>query len=287
MKLDGLERSKNVDDRRGQKVKIGGGIGVGTLIIIGLIYLFSSDPGRVVSDLQLDKQLNQGNNQIANSRGARPDDQLEDLVNKTLRQTEIIWDKLFREQLGKRYQQPVMVIFDGRVQSACGFASAASGPFYCPADQRLYIDLSFYRQLSQRFKAPGDFAMAYVVAHEVAHHVQYQLGITKQVHSQKGRISKSAYNDLSVRMELQADFLAGVWAHHAHLENQILERGDIEEALNAASQIGDDKIQKQTQGYIVPDSFTHGTSEQRLRWFKKGIETGDINQGDTFGARYL
>jgi len=287
MKWEGREKSKNVDDRRGQKVKVGGGIGIGTMVIIGLIYLFSSNPERLVSDLQLDKQMQQGNNQIAGARAARPDDELADFVSVVLRETEVVWNKLFREQLGKRYQNPTLVIFDGKVQSACGFASAASGPFYCPGDQKLYIDLSFYRQLSQRFNAPGDFAMAYVVAHEVAHHVQYQLGITQQVHSKKGRISQKEYNDLSVRMELQADFLAGVWAHHAHLESQILERGDIEEALNAASQIGDDKIQKQSQGYIVPDSFTHGSSEQRQRWFKKGITTGDINQGDTFGARSL
>ena len=287
MKWEGREKSRNVDDRRGKKVKIGGGVGIGTMIIIGLIYLFASNPDRLVSDLQLDKQMRGGNSQMAGARAARPDDELAEFVSVVLRETEVVWEKIFREQLGKRYQHPTLVIFDGKVQSACGFASAASGPFYCPGDQQLYIDLSFYRQLSQRFNAPGDFAMAYVVAHEVAHHVQYLLGITQQVHSQKGRISKKAYNDLSVRMELQADFLSGVWAHHAHLDSQILERGDIEEALNAASQIGDDKIQKQTQGYIVPDSFTHGSSEQRQRWFKKGITTGDINQGDTFGASYL
>ena len=287
MKWEGREKSRNVDDRRGQKVKIGGGVGIGTMIIIGLIYLFASNPDRLVSDLQLDKQMRGGNSQMAGARAARPDDELAEFVSVVLRETEVVWEKIFREQLGKRYQHPTLVIFDGKVQSACGFASAASGPFYCPGDQQLYIDLSFYRQLSQRFNAPGDFAMAYVVAHEVAHHVQYLLGITQQVHSQKGRISKKAYNDLSVRMELQADFLSGVWAHHAHLDSQILERGDIEEALNAASQIGDDKIQKQTQGYIVPDSFTHGSSEQRQRWFKKGITTGDIDQGDTFGASYL
>jgi len=287
MKWEGREKSRNVDDRRGKKVKVGGGIGIGTIIIIGLIYLFAKNPEQLVSNLQLDKQMQQSNQVQAGASQARPDDQLAEFVSVVLKDTETVWDKLFREELGKRYQQPTLVIFDGQVRSACGFASAASGPFYCPGDQKLYIDLSFYRQLSQQFNAPGDFAMAYVVAHEVAHHVQYQLGITQQVHNKKGRVSKKEYNDLSTRMELQADFFAGVWAHHAHRMSNILEKGDIEEALNAAFQIGDDRMQKRSQGYVVPDSFTHGTSAQRKKWFTKGIETGDINQGDTFGARYL
>ncbi len=179
------------------------------------------------------------------------------------------------------------MLFTDATQSACGVGRSATGPFYCPADQKIYIDLSFYNQLSQRFGASGDFAMAYVVAHEVAHHVQNLLGITRQIDAQRGRISQQEQNDLSVRLELQADFLSGVWAHHAHQANNILERGDIEEAMRAAEAIGDDNIQKQSQGYIVPENFTHGTSEQRMRWLRRGLETGDISQGDTFAARVL
>ncbi|MEO0473073.1 MAG: neutral zinc metallopeptidase, partial [Bacteroidota bacterium] len=185
------------------------------------------------------------------------------------------------------YRKPKLVIFDGQVASACGYASSATGPFYCPGDEKMYIDLSFYRQLKERFKAPGDFAMAYVVAHEVGHHVQNLLGYTDFVDSKRGRIPKAQQNQLSVRLELQADFLAGVWAHHTHKNTGILEKGDIEEALRAANAIGDDNLQRQAQGYVVPESFTHGTSEQRMRWFMKGWETGDLRQGDTFNARSL
>jgi predicted metalloprotease len=203
-----------------------------------------------------------------------------------LKETEDVWNPIFQQQLGRKYQEPILVLFDGSVRSACGAASSATGPFYCPGDNKLYIDLSFYRELSQKFGAPGDFAMAYVVAHEVAHHVQNLLGITSQVQSQNGRISQTAYNDLSVRLELQADFLSGVWARNVQ-QKGLLEEGDIEEALRCAHAIGDDRIQKQARGYVVPDSFTHGTSEQRMRWFKKGFMTGDINQGDTFNTRDL
>jgi predicted metalloprotease len=217
---------------------------------------------------------------------ARPDDELAEFVSVVLKETEDVWEILFREQLGRNYQQPTLVIFDGQVSSACGMASSATGPFYCPGDQKLYIDLSFYRELSQKFGAPGDFAMAYVVAHEVAHHVQNLLGYTRQMQQQRGRISETAYNQLSVRLELQADFLSGVWAYH--MKNKgLLDEGDIEEALRCANAIGDDRIQKQARGYVVPDSFTHGTSEQRKRWFKLGFDTGDLSQGDTFGAKTL
>ena len=179
------------------------------------------------------------------------------------------------------------MIFSGSDQSGCGFASAATGPFYCPADQRVYIDLSFYELLSKRFRAPGDFAMAYVRAHEVGHHVQQQLGLTGQVHQMKGRISEAEYNDLSVRLELQADFFAGIWAHHGQKMKNFLEEGDIEEALNAASAVGDDRIQMESQGYVVPETFTHGTSEQRKQWFYKGLESGQMSEGDTFAAGAL
>ena len=214
-------------------------------------------------------------------------DELAEFVSVTLKDTEDVWVKLFREELGRNYRIPTLVLFEGAVRSACGHTSSAAGPFYCPGDEKLYIDLSFYRELKEKFRAPGDFAMAYVVAHEVAHHIQRQLGITDEVHKKRGRVSEAEYNDLSTRLELQADFLAGVWAHHAEKMKGILEEGDIEEALTAANAIGDDTIQKRSQGYVVPDSFTHGTSEQRVRWFMKGLQTGDLAQGDTFNTRNL
>ena len=191
------------------------------------------------------------------------------------------WGELFSQQ-GKQYQQPTLVLFRNRVQSACGLASSASGPFYCPGDRELYIDLSFYEELKDRFKAPGDFAMAYVIAHEVGHHVQKLLGVADKMENLRQQLSEDEYNKYSVMMELQADFFAGVWAHHAQQMKNILEEGDIDEALNAANAIGDDRLQKQSQGYVVPESFTHGTSKQRYYWFKKGFDTGDISQGDTF-----
>jgi predicted metalloprotease len=218
--------------------------------------------------------------------GAEPNDELGQFVSVVLKETENTWNRVFQQQLQRPYQEPVLVLFDGSVQSACGMASSATGPFYCPGDYKLYIDLSFYRELRDRFKAPGDFAMAYVVAHEVGHHIQNLLGITDELDRRRGRISKAEYNQLSVRLELQADFLAGVWAHHAGRAD-ILEAGDIEEAMRAANAIGDDRIQRETSGRVVPESFTHGTSEQRMRWFMKGYNSGDISQGDTFGARDL
>jgi predicted metalloprotease len=195
--------------------------------------------------------------------------------------TEDVWNELFAQQ-GKQYREPTLVLYRNAVQSACGFASSASGPFYCPGDQELYIDLSFYQELEDRFQSPGDFAMAYVVAHEVGHHIQKLLGISDKMENLRQQLSQGEYNKYSVMMELQADFFAGVWAHHAQQMKNILEAGDIDEALNAANAIGDDRLQKETQGYIVPESFTHGTSKQRIYWFKKGFDTGDMNQGDTF-----
>lgn len=203
-------------------------------------------------------------------------------VSVVLADTEDVWNSLMDD-----YREPTLVLFSGQVQSGCGGASASSGPFYCSEDERLYIDLSFYDELSNQLDAPGDFAQAYVIAHEVGHHVQHLLGITDRVHEMKNQVSDEEYNQLSVKLELQADFLAGVWAHHANQMKNILEPGDIEEALNAASQIGDDRLQRKFQGTVVPDSFTHGTSEQRVRWFKKGFETGDARQGDTFAATNL
>jgi predicted metalloprotease len=204
-----------------------------------------------------------------------------------LADTEDVWSDLFRNQFKKNYRVPTLVFFSGGSQSGCGFASSATGPFYCPADQKVYIDLQFFNEMATRFKASGDFAQAYVIAHEIGHHVQNQLGVLDQVHSKQGRISKAEYNQLSVRSELQADFLAGVWAHYDQKMKNILEPGDVEEALNAANAIGDDRLQKQAQGYVVPDSFTHGTSAQRARWFRLGLETGDLSRMmDLFNLSY-
>ncbi|MEZ4887238.1 MAG: neutral zinc metallopeptidase [Chitinophagales bacterium] len=288
MRWQGKEKSKNVEDRRGQTMRrVGGGIGISTIIMIGLALLSGQDLGSVLMQVFQQQAQTQTQTQTTNEPRSAEEDELAEFVSVVLKQTEDVWQRLFKEQIGKQYQEPNLVLFTGAVQSACGNASAATGPFYCPADYKLYIDLGFYQQLKQQFKVSGDFAMAYVVAHEVAHHVQNLLGISDQVSAQRGRISQTEYNELSVKLELQADFLAGVWAHYAQEMNNILEEGDIEEALNAAHAIGDDNIQKKTQGYVVPDAFTHGTSEQRVRWFKKGFDTGDLNQGDTFGARSL
>ena len=288
MRWQGRRKSQNVEDRRGGRRggmgNVGKGLGIGSILIVILALLMGENPMSVLQQVQGDSAQSQTTQtQTANSDA----DELGQFVSVVLADTEEVWNKLFREQLGKEYVEPTLVLFDGQTRSACGFASSATGPFYCPGDQKLYIDLSFYRDLRDRFKAPGDFAMAYVVAHEVAHHVQFLLGYTKYVDSHRGRVSQKKQNELSVRLELQADFLAGVWAHHAHRMNNILEEGDIEEALNAAHAIGDDRIQKQSRGYVVPDSFTHGTSEQRMRWFTKGIKSGDLSQGDTFNTDVL
>ncbi len=282
MRWQGREQSDNVEDRRrGTVKKVGAGIGFGTIIMVILALLFGEDPMRV---LQLSQQQSQ---QQTTQTTDAPDDELTQFVKVVLKDTEDVWNRVFREQLGRNYQEPTLVLFSGETQSTCGHASSATGPFYCPADYKLYIDLSFYQQLRDRFKAPGDFAMAYIVAHEVGHHVQNLLGLTRKVQSQRGRIPQAQYNDLSVRLELQADFLAGVWAHHVEKDKRVLEEGDVEEAMRAAHAVGDDRIQMEARGYVVPDSFTHGTSEQRMRWFRKGLVTGDIGQGDTFGAERL
>lgn len=288
MRFEGRERSKNVDDRRGQssgrRMMRGGTIGIGTLIIAALIFFLGGDPSALLNRIV---QQQAPAPQTTEYRPTQEEEALKELVDVTLKDTEDVWNKIFREQLNRPYEEPTMVVFSRATTSACGHAQSATGPFYCPADKDVYIDLNFYQQLRQKFNVSGDFAMAYVVAHEVGHHVQNLLGITDYVHQQRGRVSQAKYNDLSVRLELQADFLAGVWAHHAHKMNNILEKGDFEEAMRAAHAIGDDQIQKRSQGYVVPESFTHGTAEQRQRWFRKGITTGDINQGDTFAAREL
>ncbi len=278
MLWQGRRESSNVDDRRGiggGGLAVGGGIGG---IIIAIIYFFLGGGNGGNGDTDF---LRQQAPQTQEQKAA--EDQLASFSKVVFADTEDVWNKLFSEQ-GRNYVEPRMVLFSGSDQSGCGFASAATGPFYCPADSKVYLDLTFFQELQERFNAPGDFAMAYVIAHEVGHHVQHLLGVTEQVDRMRGRISETEMNKLSVRLELQADFLAGVWAHHAQRTKQILESGDVEEALRAANAIGDDRLQQQSQGYVVPDAFTHGTSEQRMFWFKKGFQTGDLKQGDTFNS---
>jgi predicted metalloprotease len=272
----GRQQSGNVEDRRGMGGKLALGGGAGGIIILIISVLLGQNP--------LD-YINVGDSPAYDQQQQQPTSEAEnqqaEFVKVVLKDTEDVWGKLFQER-GETYQQPVLVLFTGGTQSGCGNATAATGPFYCPEDSKVYIDLSFYNDLQTRFGAPGDFAMAYVIAHEVGHHVQHLWGITDKVHGQRERLSEEENNKMSVKLELQADFLAGVWAHHAEELSKILEPGDIEEALQAANAIGDDRLQKQSQGYVVPDAFTHGTSAQRMHWFKKGFETGDIEQGDTF-----
>ena len=295
MKWKGRQGSSNVEDRRGSggfsgrggmsPRRVGGGLGLGAIVVIVLAVLFGQNPLQFLQQVPQDSGFQQP--QTRQAPNSQPSDELGQFVSVVLKETERVWNYIFREQLNANYREPILVIFNGSTQSACGFASAATGPFYCPADQKLYIDLSFYSDLKNRFGAPGDFAMAYVIAHEVAHHVQYLMGTTTEMERMRRRVSKSQYNQLSVRLELQADFYAGLWARYAQEMEQILEEGDIEEALRAAAAIGDDRLQMQSKGYVVPESFTHGTSQQRMNWFKKGFQTGDIRQGDTFNAREL
>jgi len=276
-------RSSNVEDRRGMRVspRMAGG-GLGAIVIIVLALVFGVDP----------RLLMQGMGTQTSTQAPAPQyeqtgpDPMKEFVAVVLADTEDTWSALFR-QAGADYQEPTLVLFSGAVQSPCGFAQAAVGPFYCPADRKVYIDLDFYRDLRERFQAPGDFAQAYVIAHEIGHHVQNLLGVADKVRGTQQRVSEAQANDLSVRMELQADCLAGIWAHHANRSRQILEEGDVEEALNAASQIGDDRMQMRAQGYVSPDSFTHGSAEQRARWFRRGLETGDLEGCNTFQAARL
>lgn len=268
-------RSSNVEDRRGGgRVPIaagGGGIGV---ILIAIIAMFLGvDPSFILEG----EQTTYAPSQTSQS------DELSDFVSVVLADTEDVWHPIFR-QLGRTYQEPKLVLFNGQVSSACGLAQAAVGPFYCPADQKVYIDLAFYQDLKTRHNAPGDFAQAYVIAHEVGHHVQTLLGVSEQVHRAKKQVSQLESNQLSVRQELQADCFAGIWANHAQRARNVLEQGDLEEALNAASQIGDDTLQRQAQGFAVPDSFTHGSSTQRVRWFRKGFQSGQLETCDTFNS---
>jgi predicted metalloprotease len=283
MRWRGQRESDNVEDLRGggRGKVVGGGIGV--LVIAVIVYLLGGDPSQVLQqagNIQTEQSSNEPYVETETEKEARQ------FTKVVLAQTEDVWTKLFSES-GETYRMPKLSLFSNRVESACGIAGSATGPFYCSSDERVYIDLSFYDVLKNKLNSPGDFAMAYVIAHEVGHHVQNLMGITDKVHSMRGKLSEVEYNKLSVRLELQADFLAGVWAHHAQEMKNILEEGDINEALNAAHQIGDDRLQQQSSGHVVPDAFTHGTSEQRMRWFKKGFETGDIKQGNTFDSSQL
>lgn len=276
MKWRGRRGSSNIEDRRGRsggKLAVGGGLG--GIVVLVLYLLLGGDPEPITQ-----------NKTPAIYEPTTEESALADMVSVVLADTEEVWGSIFAKR-NQRYIEPTLVYFTDRVQSACGMAGAATGPFYCPADEKIYIDLSFYRQMKEDLNAPGDFAMAYVVAHEVGHHVQNLLGITEQVHNNRRQLSQTDYNQLSVRLELQADFLAGLWAHHAQSEFGILEAGDIDEALNAAHAIGDDRLQKQSQGYVVPDAFTHGTSTQRVKWFRKGFTSGRLEDGDTFTATDL
>ena len=280
MRWLGGRESDNVDDRRGSG---GGGLvvggGIGTVVIAVIVMLLGGDPSQILNR-SAPTQQEQGSQA---PDGPQPDDAAASFTRKVLASTEDVWGKIFQEQ-GSQYQDPTLVMFRGVTSSGCGTAQQAMGPFYCPLDQKVYIDLSFYDELAQRFQAPGEFAMAYVVAHEIGHHVQNQLGIMKKVEQARQQMSEREYNKVSVRLELQADFFAGVWANRAQGKTISIDENDVESALTAANAIGDDKIQEQTQGRVVPDAFTHGSSAQRVYWFKKGLKTGDIRQGDTFNS---
>lgn len=290
MKYEGRRKSKNVEDRRGMSTgqKAGGLGAIGLVIIVVMTLLSGGNIGDVVKNVMSSGTLS---TQTVTQQPATPyvsteeEEELTEFVSVVLADTEDVWTKIFKDN-GMTYKEPTLVLFTESVQSACGVAGASVGPFYCPGDQKLYIDLSFYKELRDRFKAPGDFAMAYVVAHEVGHHVQTLLGTSQKVHALHGKVADAEYNAATVKLELQADYYAGVWAHHQGKAGY-LEGGDIKEALTAANAIGDDTLQMQARGYVVPESFTHGTSEQRVRWFNKGYENGTIQGGDTFNAKNL
>ncbi len=285
MRWQNERRSQNVEDRRGTsgprlpgRGMVGGGLGL--VVVVVIVMLTGGDPSSVIGMLGGEGDPS-GSSAPARERTAEGDEQVQ-FVGAVLGSTEDVWARLLPQ-----YQEPGLVVFDDAVESACGTQSAAVGPFYCPGDSKVYLDLGFFRQLERDLGAPGDFAQAYVIAHEVGHHVQNLLGTSRQVHDRERGASEAEKNALSVRLELQADFYAGVWAHHAEKAKSLLEQGDLEEALRAASRIGDDVLQKRAQGRVSPDSFTHGTAEQRMRWFRRGFDTGDLRQGDTFAARDL
>jgi predicted metalloprotease len=283
MRWQGERQSGNIEDRRGMRpggMMIGGGAG---LVVVIVALLLGVNPLTLLNQVSLSTDSQQ---QVSPAAPTAQDDQQKQFVAAVLAETEDVWQEQF-QNMGRTYQDPTLVLFTDQVESACGLSSAAVGPFYCPQDGKVYLDLTFFDMLQQRFQAPGDFAEAYVIAHEVGHHVQDLLGISAKVEAARERLSEAEYNQLSVRLELQADFFAGVWAHHTQRMKKVIEEGDIEEAINAAAAIGDDRLQMQTQGRVMPDAFTHGTSEQRVRWFRLGYETGDMRRGDTFNADRL
>lgn len=282
MRWKGRRVSDNLEDRRGltgRQVAVGGGLGAIALAVI--VMLLGGDPQEVMQNLPTAPPAG-GEQAQALSQEER---ELGEFVGVILADTEDVWNQIF-QQAGERYREPKLVMFSQATQSACGYAQSATGPFYCSGDETVYIDLDFFEEMQQRLGAPGDFAWAYVIAHEVGHHVQTQLGVMDQYQQKVQGVSQVQANQMLVRLELQADFLAGVWAHHAQRMKNLLEEGDVEEGMNAASAVGDDRIMKQQQGYVVPDAFTHGTSAQRVRWFTKGMKTGDITLGDTFAVSY-
>ncbi len=283
MRWKGRQTSTNVEDRRGTRGRVvGGTIGVGTIIFFIAYTLLTGEAPTEM--LQQNQPVPAGQTQTT---GPDPNDELAQFAKVVFKDTEDVWSKVFKDELHARYRYPKLVLYSGSTPAACGMASSATGPFYCPADEKVYVDLDFFRDLKRKFGAGGDFAMAYIIAHEVGHHVQNLLGITGQVQQQRRRLSKTAYNRLSVRLELQADYLAGVWAKHIEQMKHVLDPGDIQEAVNSAASVGDDRLQKKYTGRVVPDAFTHGTSEQRARWFIKGFENGTIKGGDTFNTDNL
>lgn len=280
MRWRGREKSGNIEDRRGMSAgKIAAGGGLGTIAIVVILWLLGGDPSQLINQLQPGESQRAADPAVIEAEA-----ELAEFAGVILKDTEDIWHQLFMQN-GGTYKEPTLVLFTGAVESACGYSSSATGPFYCPGDEKIYIDLTFLQELQNRLGAQGDFAMAYIIAHEVGHHVQKLMGTTDRLNQLRGRVDETVYNRELVKLELQADFLAGVWAHHAERTKNILEEGDIEEAIGAAEAVGDDRIQMQSQGYVVPDAFTHGTSEQRKTWFMKGFRTGEISQGDTFSER--
>lgn len=280
MNWKGRRQSDNVEDRRGSgggRIVAGGGIG--TIVIVLIVMALGGDPSAILGS-------GGGSPSTAGRELTKEELEGKEFVSVVLADTEDVWHSVFQKELGRRYEEPKLVLFAGQVESACGLADAAVGPFYCPGDGQVYIDLSFYETLRNRFGAGGDFAQAYVIAHEVGHHVQNLLGTSEKVHRARGKVSERDYNQLSVRLELQADYFAGVWAHHTQKKG-VLDRDDLDEAIRAAEAIGDDALQRQSQGRVVPESFTHGTSEQRARWFRRGWDSGKVADGDTFSARRL
>ena len=280
MRWSSGRRSDNIEDRRGMGVPLVAGGGIGTVVLLVLALFFGFDPGVI---LNTDAPPSDSVTRPSDPSASSTNDTQKDFVSVVLADTEDTWTELFR-QMNREYRAPKLVLFRDAVQSACGMAGAAVGPFYCPPDHKVYLDLDFFRALSERFRAPGDFAQAYVIAHELGHHVQTLLGVTDRVAASRQRLSRPDANALSVRVELQADCFAGVWAHHANASRQLLEEGDVEEGLRAAAAIGDDRLQRQGGGRVAPESFTHGSSEQRTRWFRRGFDTGEPRRCDTFST---